>query len=160
MSSIEVVPFVPDFDSPYCRQAYDLIKHEIFPGDKDFPSFSIQTLIMREQCGTLYGIIPEHRQSLIAVGALDKKVVEGYREVAYLAVAPESRKHGYGRYLLGLLEKIAAQEGADGACLIPNASAVKFYEKRGYREWIDPPVVDGVVNDYWRKQFGDTAWAK
>lgn len=156
MSSIEVVPIVPEFDSRYCLQAYNLIKHEIFSGDRDFPRFNIQVQIMQEQCKMLYGIVLEHRTSLAAVGALGRGVLEGYREVAYLATEQKSRGRGYGGYLLGLLEKVAAKEGASGTYLIPNGDTVKFYENRGYCEWTEAPIAD----DVWHKQFEGVVRAK
>ena len=89
---------------------------------------------------------------LFLVGVIENKVVatamagyDGHRGwVNYLAVGPNYQRRGLGRALMAAIEERLAAEGCPKINLqirTDNATALKFYEKLGYKT--DPVVSMG-----------------
>ncbi|RYH09469.1 GNAT family N-acetyltransferase [Tropicimonas sp. IMCC6043] len=78
------------------------------------------------------------------------RVLAGEAELLTLAVAPQARRSGQGRRLLGTFETAAREQGADRAFLevsAANGPAIALYLSQGYSE-------AGRRKDYYRTPTG------
>ncbi|MGI6701528.1 MAG: GNAT family N-acetyltransferase [Christensenellales bacterium] len=68
-----------------------------------------------------------------------------------IAIIKEFRRKGYGRYLLGEMEKKAIELGARHLVILGNIDHKDFYYKLGYKEIGDIVVEDIYSEIYYRK---------
>lgn len=64
--------------------------------------------------------------------------------VNFIAAYPAHRGRGYGKALLDIAERLAADTGRRGVSLIvsdANAGAIRFYERHGFKECGSRPIV-------------------
>lgn len=79
---------------------------------------------------TAHHIVVLHDGSPIATGRVFPD--EGSWHIGRVAVLPDSRKTGAGRYVMNTLEEIAAENGAAEVVLSAQVQASGFYERLGY----------------------------
>ncbi len=69
-------------------------------------------------------------------------------QIRYMAVSPEFQSRGIGRMLVGALEDIAKEQGAEKVVLDARAKAVGFYLVLGYQVVADSYLLFGEIQHY------------
>ena len=87
---------------------------------------------------------------LIGCGRL-YEVDENIYRLGRIAILKEYRNEGFGRYLLGVMEKMARDKGARHLIIQGQVSAKGFYDKTGYKVIGDIELEEGVPSIYMRK---------
>ena len=144
----------------------ELIRHNLKANDLDIPG----TVYFDEIIWHLtdfYDEKPESRAYFVLVDESDKVVggiglaefpdIDGCAELQKLYLADEAKGHGFGYFLIDILEKEALKMGYDKMYLETHTNlqtAIHVYEKAGYVEIPRPEtVMHGTMNKFYLKNL-------
>jgi ribosomal protein S18 acetylase RimI-like enzyme len=118
------------------RRIYRMVKTMLLPiSRKTFPTMNVSFSEIRERLNSGTAYVALHEGQSAAGFVLARKVGDAVW-VDMLAVDAKARHRGYGSLLLSRAELYGSRAGCSAAHLFVddrNASARRFYEKRGYR---------------------------
>lgn len=128
---------------------------------RDMPELMAVESSYREWDGRFWVI--ERARRVVATVALKPSASPGTVELQKLYVDKQSRRHGLGHRLCGLVEAAAGAAGAEAVELwsdIKLLDAHRLYERLGYRRGADTRLYDDssrTVRYYYRKALADGA---